>query len=155
MHRSRAESTAVSACNYIADLALYDPYLKCLLFNCLPSFDATLLAELEQDLKEFWTHLDLDPLLASSRKALTSVTEVEVHRIWSEFYVASARGGLISSDLDEWYFRMDPFLVNIEQLLNECAVLYFHCGALLILLSLQRGRTIFLEPSSHASNITK
>lgn len=155
MHRSRADSTAISACNYIAELALYDPYLKYLLFDCLPTFDATLLVELEQDVKETWTHLNLDPLLASSRKALTSVTEVKIHRMWSEFYAASAPGGLISSDLGEWYLRIGPFLGNVEHLFTEYAVLKFHCGALLIMLSLQRGRAIFLGPSSYASNITK
>jgi len=112
--RSKAESTAISACNHIADLALYDPYLKQLLFDCLPSFNTTLVDELRHDLIEDWVGCDVDPLLASSRKALISVTEVGFQKSWSDFYVASTPGGLISSDdKKKWYSCMNSFLSNV------------------------------------------
>lgn len=83
-------------------------------------------------MKDSRTLLDLDPLLASSRKALLSLTEVKVHRTWSEFYVASARGGLINLDFDEWYSRLEPFLFSVAQLLKTYAILTHRCKTLLI-----------------------
>ncbi|KLO16627.1 hypothetical protein SCHPADRAFT_926465 [Schizopora paradoxa] len=116
--RSRSESTAIIACNFITNLALYDPYLRRILFNCLPSFDSALLAGLEQNLKESSTEIEVDPLLASSRKALISVTEVE-------FYVATAPGGLISKDAKQWFIGMDSFILKLERLLKEEVALSF------------------------------
>jgi len=114
--RSRADSTAISACNHIADLALFDPYLKQLLFDCLPSFNATLVEELQHNLAGNGVLSDVDPLLASSRKALISVTEVGIQKIWSEFYVASTHNGLLfSNDMERWYACIDFFIPEFSK----------------------------------------
>jgi len=97
IRRSGAESTAISACNHIADLAFYDPYLAQLFFDCLPSFNAALVEELQHNLAENCVLSVVDPLLDSSRKALISITEVGIQKIWSSFYVASAQDGLLFS----------------------------------------------------------
>lgn len=115
-YRANAESTAISACNHIAELALYDPYIARLLYDCLPSFNDTLLAELQHDLGANCIRADMDPLLASSRKALISITEVGIQKSWSYFYMTSAPGGIIAlPEPDEWRARMETFLVGFNE----------------------------------------
>ncbi len=58
--------------------------------------------------------LDSDPLLNSSRKALISVTEVELQKLMSECYVHCAPNGILYSDFDQWAPYFDSFLEKFE-----------------------------------------
>lgn len=103
MFRSKTDSTAIVASNRMSELAIYDPFVQQLLRDSLPSFDPTMFAVLQYDLVDRRVDPDADPLLASSRKALISVTEVQIQKLWSKFYVALSPEGPMSLEIvDSW-----------------------------------------------------
>lgn len=121
-----ADNTVISACNCLSNLAIYDPYIA-RIFN-----DPILFGDLEElgghsfELSEVHPHTSdhhhLDPLLASSRRALISVTELNVRELWEPIHVYLSSGAGAQSSVLPWSeevfkLSLQNFMMYVFQLL--------------------------------------
>ncbi len=94
-----------------------DPFVRKSLHEFLYSYDPTAFDRIGRGQGG---SVGLDPLLASSRMVLVSVTEVEFQNLWSEFYMAiSLDGGTTVADLNHWDAYIDFFQSDMLRLLRR------------------------------------
>jgi len=122
--RATVDSTAISTNNHITDISIYDPLVRKLLHELLVSYGLDTF--LNHGRHEQQPGVDLEPLLASSQKALISVTEVGIQKLMSEFYVAISSDGFMSSvGYEQWLSYIAGFATRLEGWLGKDVTLSF------------------------------
>ena len=114
--RSATDSTVIAANNLICDISVYDPYVRGLFRAYMAPYSQDGFAP-----RGKLRHIeeDLDPLLASSRKALIFVNEVELNKIMSELYVTILEDGLIRQGRSMWHDFGSSRMKRLEGLMKE------------------------------------
>jgi len=129
--RGSSDSTVITANNRITKLSVFDPFVQKLLRGFLYSYDPDLFSQFGERNASLGSSR-LDPLLASSRKALISVTEVEIQKMWLDFYLVSEIGSReqVCIGCSEWLAYEGSFDSTLERWIIKCAtrvLRFFSC----------------------------
>ncbi|KLO07929.1 hypothetical protein SCHPADRAFT_626588 [Schizopora paradoxa] len=117
--RSKTDTTAIAANNEITELVIYDPLVQWVFLGILPNIEPVIFSLLQYDLVDLRVDPEMDPLLSSSRKALISVIELEIQKLWSSFYVAVSLDGPTALDALENWLALNFFTAFFKLLGNS------------------------------------